>query len=211
MQVSVIMTVYNQPLPIVIRAIQSVCEQKFEHEMELVIIDDGSETKLGQAIEAYIVGKTIPIHYIKQHNQGQASALNNGIKYSQGKFIALLDADDEYSAEHIHQSYEAMTPYALICSNAHIIADNEDDYYVPDKHKINALVHINDCVVMGTLFGRREIFETIPFQEHRALDALFYDTAKQLYPNQVNKLPFDTYIYYRNSPTSKTNQIKQNI
>lgn len=213
MKVSVIMTVYNQSFVIVARAIESVCKQTFQESIELIIVDDGSEADLGQTIQQHIASfsNTVPIRYIYQHNQGQASALNNGIKYSQGTFIAILDADDEYSPQHIAQCYAGIDNHRLICSDAYIIANNEDDYYVPDKYEINALIHINDCVVMGTLFGERAVFESIPFEEHRALDALFYDTAKQLYPNQVHKLALCTYIYYRNSPTSKTNQIKQNI
>jgi len=211
MQVSIIMTVYNQPLDILVRAIESVCRQTFNQPMELLIIDDGSKAIVGENIQTYlktIHTKTI-IRYVKQINQGQASALNRGIKESTGAFITILDADDEYAPSHIVRCFEAINDYLLICSEANIIVDSEADYYVPDKYEKSKSIHINDCIIGGTLFGRREIFEQILFKEIYGLDALFYETAKNLYTNQVAKLKLQTYIYYRNSITSKTSQLKK--
>ena len=212
MRISVLMTVFNQPLAIIARAIDSVCKQELTEALELIIIDDGSEQALGESIQKHLatVESKVSIHYHLQVNQGQAAALNQAVQYSTGTHIAILDADDEYNPQHIRLclAETQAKDYVLICSEAHIIADTEEDYYVPDKYDINKRVHIKDCVIMGTLFGKKEVFETIAFEEHRALDAIFYDEACRIYPARVGKLALPTYIYYRNSPTSKTNQLK---
>jgi glycosyltransferase involved in cell wall biosynthesis len=209
MQVSVLMTVYNQAFETVRRAIDSVCKQNFEENYELIIIDDGSEEHLGQAILAYAHSLNLPIKYLKQANQGQAKALNYGIVCSAGKYIAILDADDEYLPEHLLKNWSFIQDNVLLYAEAYIISDTKDDYLVPDKYDVSQMVHIGDCVVMGTLFGLRKVFSKILFEEHRALDAIFYEKVAKAYPTKTAKMPFKTYLYYRNSPTSKTNIIKK--
>lgn len=206
--ISVLMTVYNQSISTIFRAIDSVYYQDFNLSYELIIVDDGSLDEIGEAIKTYIKDKKLSIKYIKQKNQGQANALNNAFINSKGSYIAIIDADDQYCFEHLSQNHSQISKYMLVHSEADIVADDEDDFLVPDKHELLKMVNIKDCVVMGTIFGKREVFEKIIFQEHRALDAIFFEKAEKLYPQMVIKIPTKTYIYYRNSISSKINKIK---
>lgn len=211
MLISVLMTVYNQTLPTIFRAINSVCNQDFSQNYELIIVDDGSRFQIEKAIKDFIKNIDLPITYIKQVNQGQANALNKAFSISKGSYISIIDADDQFLDMHLAQNLFQISNFKLIYSEAVIIADNEIDFFVPDKDVLSKLVHIKDCVVMGTIFGKREVFQNIKFEEHRALDAIFFEKAEKDYPSLVKKIPAKTYVYYRNSASSKTNKIKAAI
>jgi len=87
--ISVVMSIFNGEQYLA-EAIESILSQTFK-DFEFIIIDDGSTDKSVQIINSY---KDNRIKLIRQENKGLASALNIGIKISQGKYIARMDADD---------------------------------------------------------------------------------------------------------------------
>ncbi|MFT5728812.1 MAG: glycosyltransferase involved in cell wall biosynthesis [Desulforhopalus sp.] len=89
--VSVIMPVYNGS-EYIEDAISSVLTQT-HHDIELVIIDDGSTDQTALVVEK-IADIDNRVRYIKQKNKGPAAARNKGILESKGFFISFLDADD---------------------------------------------------------------------------------------------------------------------
>lgn len=72
------------------RAIESVLSQKIPG-CELIVIDDGSVDQTGRIARRYK-----KVRYLRQKNQGVSAARNRGIKLARGKYIALLDADDQW-------------------------------------------------------------------------------------------------------------------
>lgn len=89
--VSVLMPVYNGEKYLA-EAIESILNQSFD-DFEFIIIDDGS-TDGTAAILAKYERKDARICIHHQTNQGVIAALNKGIKLTQGKYIARMDADD---------------------------------------------------------------------------------------------------------------------
>lgn len=91
-QISVIIPTYNRAklLP---QAIESVLNQTFQ-DFELIIVDDGSTDNTEEIVKNF-QEKDKRIKYLKhQKNKGPSATRNTGIKNSQGKYIAFLDADD---------------------------------------------------------------------------------------------------------------------
>ena len=72
-------------------AIESVISQDFPaDQLEILVVDDGSTDDTKERVSKF--GKTV--QYLHKPNGGQASAFNFGLERANGKFVALLDADD---------------------------------------------------------------------------------------------------------------------
>lgn len=204
--VSVLMSVYNTDFQLVRRAIDSVLSQNFQA-FELIIIDDGSQRDTQNELLNYIKTQENKITYIRHKNCGQSQSINRGVLNSQGKYIAIIDADDEYKPQHLEKCLLAMQKYDLIASTTETITDSEDDYYVPDKNNPEQLIHVDDCILFATLFGKKEVFSKIMFRSGYAADAFFYEEANKYY--KVAKIPLCTYVYYRNRPESICSILKK--
>lgn len=90
--VSVIIPTYNRA-NLLKRAIESVISQRFE-DFELIVVDDASPDNTPEIVESI---NDTRIRYIRlKKNSGGPVARNTGIKKARGKFIALLDDDDEW-------------------------------------------------------------------------------------------------------------------
>lgn len=95
-EISVIIPMYNSSRTI-IRALESVCKQSFDGNIEVIIVNDGSTDNSLSLVQSYKPKKnTIIIKVINKINGGVSSARNAGIKVASSKWIAFLDSDDEW-------------------------------------------------------------------------------------------------------------------
>jgi glycosyltransferase involved in cell wall biosynthesis len=207
MKVTVLMTVFNTNLLYTKRAIDSVLNQDFQ-DFELIIIDDGSKENNRESLMDYVEKYEDKISYIRHSNRGQSESINRGVLYSLGEFITILDSDDEYKPNHLSACLSEMNELDLICSTSETIVDNDNDYYVPDKYDQTKLIHLDEVILFGTLFGRKKVFNSIYFKTGFAADSDFYEQATNLF--RVKKLDLRTYIYHRNIPNSICATIKKN-
>lgn len=200
------MTVYNTDFFFVKRAIDSVINQDF-NDFELIVIDDGSRYNDREALVQYVEKYEKQITFIRHSNRGQSESINRGVLLCTGEFVAIIDSDDEYKPHHLSSCLREIKNYDLICSTTETIVDTADDYFVPDKNDLSKLIHLDDAILFGTFFGRKEVFNTIQFRSGYAADADFYEKASKLF--RVNKVDLRTYIYYRNIPNSICATIKK--
>jgi glycosyltransferase involved in cell wall biosynthesis len=204
-KISVLMTVFNTDFSYTKRAIDSVLNQDFQ-DFELIIIDDGSKRNNRESLMSYVEKHENKTTYIRHSNRGQSESINRGVLNSFGEFITIIDSDDEYKPEHLSSCLREIKNLDLICSLSETITDSINDYYVPDKNDLTKLIHLDDAILFGTLFGRKEVFDSIYFKSGFAADANFYEKAKTKF--RVKKLELKTYIYYRNIPNSICSTIK---
>lgn len=207
-KVSVIMSVYNTQFQLVKRAIDSVLNQDFK-DFELIIIDDGSNNNTQNEILNYAITYEDKITYIRHKNRSQSESINRGILISNSEFITVIDADDEYKPNHLSTCLAEMISLDLIASTTETIVNKEADYYVPDRFDTSQVIHVDDCILFATLFGKKEVFTKLNFLNMYAADAHFYERAEQEF--LVKKLDLRTYVYYRNNTDSLTARIKSNI
>lgn len=205
-KISVLMAVYNTKFTLIKRAIDSVLCQDFQ-DFELIIIDDGSKENKREALLSLAEKHEDKIVYIRHSNRGQSESINRGILNSIGEFITVIDSDDQYKPNHLSACLQAVKPVDLICSTTETIVDSVEDYYVPDKNDLTKLIHLDDVILFGTLFGRKKVFTSINLKNGFAADADFYEKAKTKF--RVKKVDLRTYIYHRNMPNSICSTIKK--
>ena len=98
--VSIITPLYNAER-FVAQTIESVLAQTYP-EWEMLIINDGSTDSSLTIAESYAM-KDSRIKAFSQPNGGSASARNNGIRRAEGRYIALLDADDLWEPDFLER------------------------------------------------------------------------------------------------------------
>jgi len=88
--VSVLIPTYNSELYIK-DTLESILNQTYKN-LEIIIIDDASTDSTLKIVKKY-KDKRIKI-YINNKNLGIAKNMNKGIRLSNGKYLAIMDADD---------------------------------------------------------------------------------------------------------------------
>ena len=103
---SVIVPAYNVAkwLP---RCLDSILAQT-HHNIEVIVIDDGSTDETPQIIDAY-ADRDQRIVAIHQSNRGLAETRNIGIRKAKGAFVGFVDGDDEI----IPEMYETLLQNAV--------------------------------------------------------------------------------------------------
>jgi glycosyltransferase involved in cell wall biosynthesis len=205
-KISVLMTVFNTDFSYTKRAIDSVLKQDFQ-DFELIILDDGSNETHRDSLLNYVETYEDKITYIRHHNRGQSESINRGVLISVGEYITIIDSDDEYKPNHLSSCLREVNDLDLLCSTTETIVDTIDDYYVPDKDDLTKLIHLDETILFGTLFGRRHVFTSLRFRSGFAADADFFAKAKKQF--QVKKVDLRTYVYHRNIPNSICYTIKK--
>ncbi|MCX7833896.1 MAG: glycosyltransferase family 2 protein [Ignavibacteria bacterium] len=205
--VSVIISVYNRKRKL-LKALESVINQTYQN-IEIIIADDGSTDEVEKSISKYIY-KLDNIIYFKHKNRGPALTLNRGIKISNGDYITFLDSDDEYLPEHIERRVNIFynnSSLDIIHTTAKIIG-KEEYMLVPDANNPEKLIHLNQCVIGATIFGKRKVF--LKLNGFKNIYAYDYDLIKRASKKfTVKKFDIPTYIYNRNSRDSILTKYKR--
>lgn len=195
------MAVFDTSFELVKRALDSVLNQDFE-DFELLVIDDGSKVDLSQRLIDFCVSHEEKISYIRSRNQGQSFAVNRAVHFATGEYITIIDSDDEYKPNHLSTCMHEMDHADLISSLTETVVSSNEDYYVADKYDLHKNIHVDDCILFATLFGKKEVFKSIHFENQYSADSHFYEQAAKMY--RVKKSQKRTYIYYRNIASSIT-------
>jgi glycosyltransferase involved in cell wall biosynthesis len=156
-KVSVILATFNRA-KLLEQAIDSVIAQSFS-DWELIVVDDGSDDGSFGLLDRYLQ-RHGNIRYMKHRNRKAALSRNAGIQASFGRYVTFLDSDDRYLPEHLESRHALLEsrPDVDLLAGGFIC---HGDPWVRDRHDPEKMVHINDCILCGTLFGRKELFTDI--------------------------------------------------
>ena len=182
------------------RAYDSLLVQ--DGEWQHIIVDDGSTDDSRQVMEALAMDPRV-ICFPTGGQRGPGAALNAGLRLAQGDLVAFLDADDEYLPDHLgsHAAAIGSDPGVdVFWGGVDVVAGCQADMLVPDVCAGFGLISVLDCVVQGTIFGRRSVFEQVRFSEDRGIwwqDYDFIRRASQQF--RVERFHQPTYRYYRNA------------
>lgn len=168
--VSIIIPVYNGE-NFVIEAIESALNQTYEN-IEVIVVNDGSFDRTEKLITPYI-GR---LKYIKKENGGVSSALNLGIKESQGEYISWLSHDDIYYPEKVKKQINFLRnrrERGLVYSNYECVTERGDHFSFSNFALNTCQAGLTDCyypILTGmtngcTMLIPRQILLQNPFRE----------------------------------------------
>lgn len=103
-KISIIMPAYQSEKTIE-KAVCSVLEQTYQN-IELIVIENGPKDRTEQICKR--IDTKQKIIYIYEENANVSNARTIGINYATGKYIAFIDADDEYEKNFIEKMLETM-------------------------------------------------------------------------------------------------------
>lgn len=101
-KISVVIPAYNQE-KFITETIESILNQTYK-DFEIIVVDDGSTDCTKQKLEKF--GSKIKI--IEQPNLERAIARNNGVKNSQGEYIAFVDSDDIWTEDKLENQIKVL-------------------------------------------------------------------------------------------------------
>lgn len=119
MDVSVIVIVYNQPISLRL-ILLSLLSQNFKGTIEIIVTDDGSNSKMLSLIEKLSHKQNIYIKYVWQKHRGikPTEARNNAIKIAKGKILIFLDGDMVPKPDLVKKHFEAHDkPNLIVAGN----------------------------------------------------------------------------------------------
>lgn len=198
---SVIMCTY-QRAHLLDRALSSLLQQT-ERDWEVLIIDDGSTDDTELVVQKYI-DEDPRFRYFRLPHSGVASSRNHGVTQSRGLFVTFLDSDDEYLPDHLssrHSMLLSLPDIRLLHGGFEIIGD----HFVRDRNDPTKQIHLDECVVGGTFFIRRDVFSDIGLFREIAYgdDADFFDRIVET-GLLIASTDHPTYRYYRDTTDALT-------
>ncbi len=166
-EISVIIPFYNRG-KLLLRAIRSVLVQTCT-DYEILVVDDGSEEDYSPVIETLQLKN---LKYYKLPHTNANVARNYGISQANGKFIAMLDADDEWLNHHLKLNIAIMHKHNCDGIYSSVISKQagvERIYQVrplyENEKMVNYLLSSTIGAQTSTLFMRKEAVKNTLWDE----------------------------------------------
>lgn len=168
MKISVLMACYNPIREYFAISIQSILNQTYKN-FELIIVDDGSEEVVVDLLNNLNI-KDSRIRVIRnEKNMGLANALNLGLEYCSGEYIARMDDDDIAYSNRLEKQLN------FVCNNSEIVGSwsgykriTEQGEFIENGKVINKpndflkiLISKGNQFVHSTLFIKKEVMQYI--------------------------------------------------
>lgn len=207
--ISIITPSYNQG-EFIEDMILSIKNQDYSN-IEHIIIDGGSTDNTLKILKKY---KSIyNMQWISETDEGQADAINKGIKMAKGSILTWLNSDDYY----LHEQVISKVVYFFeLYKSVHVVTGN--GYYVNEERKFLSPIVIKkdlvnlkymkfgDFILQPSTFFKREIKEKILIDKNYtyAFDWLFF---LNIFEEKFNVLAVDDFLSaYRVHSKHKTGE-----
>lgn len=177
LKVSVIMSVYNGER-FLHEAMESILNQTFK-EFEFIIINDGSTDRTGDILESYADERMV---IINQDKIGLTKALNRGLSFARGEYIARMDADDVSLTERLERQVAFLdenTDVALVGCNFYEIDESGDiiarKEVTLENEEIKWRLLFHNCFGHSTTVFRKECLSVVDGYDEGIIYSQDYD------------------------------------
>jgi len=180
-KVSVIIPCFNRE-HFIAATVNSVFAQTWPN-IELIVVDDGCTDGSRKILESYGHRLTI-LEHPGRANRGQSAAINLGLRYSSGDYLAILDSDDLFMPEKIEKQVlflEAKPEIGLVYANCIYIDEYGKElhpmFYGDHRPPVGPEQVLEECcynVPSNSMF-RRLVFEQVGFFDETLRSAQDHD------------------------------------
>lgn len=194
-RVSIVLPTYNG-VKYIRQSIESCLNQTFRN-IELIVVDDGSEENIGEIANSYDDPR---LKYIRhESNLGIAEALNTGFRNSTGEYLTWTSDDNYYTENAIEEMARFLQTYPDI---DFVYADN---YIIDERHPDQAKIRrsnppdwltINNDIGACFLY-KRKVYKTIGDFKQKAFLTEDYDYWLRVWRRFKMQRLFRPLYYYR--------------
>lgn len=204
---SVIMATYNTQ-EYLEEAVNSVINQTigFRDNVELIIVDDGSTDLSGSIALDYMNKYPDNIVVLSQENSGQATARNNGIKHSRGRYLNFLDSDDYLGEDVLSKVYDFFVEHEdetdIVAIPQMIFGRLDKSHILNSKFETTRVIDLvkepnNPQLASNSAFFKRELFYRFEFPTNVIFSEDAILVNKILLEKKTLGTISDAFYYYR--------------
>ncbi len=175
--VSVIMSV-NSMGYLLEETILSVLNQSFSN-IEFIIVNDGHDSDVRNLTDSIADSRLIVLNQIWQ---GLTKSLNDAIKFSRGKYIARIDADDYSFPDRLEKQLSFFDEYPNVglLGTAYIEETTDGEYvgkvvFSTDRTKLKHQLQYQNQFCHGSVMFRKECLDKVGTYRNEFLKAQDYD------------------------------------
>ncbi len=157
--VSIVIPTYNQE-GYIREAVDSCLNQTYKN-IEVIVVDDGSDDATRDVLAPYIDRGLV--NYIYQNNSERSAARNNGIRASSGEFIQFLDSDDLLHEDKIKMQVDYLNAhpgiFGVYCNSMQFKNSRDDFTLIKPKALSGDITHELikwNFITINSIVTRRE-------------------------------------------------------
>jgi glycosyltransferase involved in cell wall biosynthesis len=210
-RISIITPTYNQS-NFITRTIDSVLSQNYPN-LEYIVMDGGSTDNTLTILESFN-GKII---WSSEKDNGQADAINKGIKLSTGEIVAFINSDDYYLPgvfQDIANTFLSRPEIKWITGSYKIIDQNDNDIQtltvlykdILRSVPLPVTLKLTNYIVQPSTFWKREVHDSVGYFNQSLRYTFDYDFWLRMidrYPLYKTNLPLSAFRIHPDSKGGK--------
>jgi glycosyltransferase involved in cell wall biosynthesis len=161
--ISIVVPSYNQGCYLR-EALESIFRQEYPR-LEVIVMDGGSNDDSVAIIRSFLDRIK---HWQSQPDEGQSSAINQGIQYCTGDLVAWLNSDDYYWGDafwKVGRAYSAFPDHGLYIGNGFRYIQREQKYQPFCRYHLalnrEALIRGLDYILQPATFFNRSVWQRV--------------------------------------------------
>jgi len=224
LKVSVIVPAWNESVGI-LDCVRSLIGTSYNN-LEIVVVNDGSTDNTDLVIKDFVENEFSKLNtiktfkYLKKSNGGKGSALNEGIKNSQGNLIVTMDADTIFdedailnAAKHFYKTdLDAAVGNVKIANSKSLLGIIQQIEYTVGFYFKRTHSVFNSEYIIGGAFGvfRRDVFDKYGYFDEK-IKTEDIELSTRLQSKGCNIFFLEDSIAYTEGPVTVKDLMKQRL